>query len=236
MRIGWFDGNAGASGDMMLGALVGAGVPLDVLQSAVDPMDLPVTLSSELVERGGLGATKVHVDAPEQTAHRHLPDVLALFASLDEPVRMAASAVFRRLAEAEAAVHQMPIEQVHFHEVGALDSIADIVGACAGIQYLGLDRIACSTLSLGTGSTHGAHGPLPVPVPAVLELVKGVSAVQAGPAPFESTTPTGAALLVTLVDEWQPMPSMTIEQIGMGAGSKDSPDVANILRLIIGTD
>jgi uncharacterized protein (TIGR00299 family) protein len=234
MKIGWFDGGAGASGDMLLGALVGAGVPLEALQASLAPLGLPIGLRSEPVDRGGLGATKVHVDVAVETTYRHLPDILELFELLDRPVQALASEVFQRLAAAEADVHQMPIDQVHFHEVGALDSIADVVAGVAGMLHLGLDHVSCSTLSLGSGSTRGAHGPIPVPVPAVLQLMKGISAVQAGPAPFESTTPTGAALLVTLVDTWQPMPAMTIESVGMGAGSKDSHDVANVLRLVVG--
>jgi len=227
MTIVWFDGGAGASGDMMLGALVGAGVPLTVLQTSLDPFDLGISLRVEDVQRGGLGATKVHVDVPETRTMRHLPEI-------DPSVRQSASAVFQRLAEAEASVHQTSIDEVHFHEVGALDSIADVVASCAGIQHLNLEAIYCSTLSLGNGNTRGAHGPIPVPVPAVLQIMKGVTAVQAGPAPFESTTPTGAALLAELVDVWGPMPPMTIDTIGMGAGTKDSTEVANVLRVVLG--
>jgi len=234
MTIVWFDGGAGASGDMMLGALVGAGVPLTVLQTSLDPFDLGISLRVEDVQRGGLGATKVHVDVPETRTMRHLPEILGLFESLDPSVRQSASAVFQRLAEAEASVHQTSIDEVHFHEVGALDSIADVVASCAGIQHLNLEAIYCSTLSLGNGNTRGAHGPIPVPVPAVLQIMKGVTAVQAGPAPFESTTPTGAALLAELVDVWGPMPPMTIDTIGMGAGTKDSTEVANVLRVVLG--
>ena len=234
MTIVWFDGGAGASGDMMLGALVGAGVPLTVLQTSLDPFDLGISLRVEDVQRGGLGATKVHVDVPETRTMRHLPEILALFESLDPSVRQSASAVFQRLAEAEASVHQTSIDEVHFHEVGALDSIADVVASCAGIQHLNLEAIYCSTLSLGNGNTRGAHGPIPVPVPAVLQIMKGVTAVQAGPAPFESTTPTGAALLAELVDVWGPMPPMTIDTIGMGAGTKDSTEVANVHRVVLG--
>ena len=234
MTIVWFDGGAGASGDMMLGALVGAGVPLTVLQTSLDPFDLGISLRVEDVQRGGLGATKVHVDVPETRTMRHLPEILALFESLDPSVRQSASAVFQRLAEAEASVHQTSIDEVHFHEVGALDSIADVVASCAGIQHLNLEAIYCSTLSLGNGNTRGAHGPIPVPVPAVLQIMKGVTAVQAGQAPFESTTPTGAALLAELVDVWGPMPPMTIDTIGMGAGTKDSTEVANVLRVVLG--
>jgi len=234
--IGWFDGGAGASGDMMLGALVGAGVPLEVIAASVDALDLGIGLRLEEVQRASLGATRIHVDVPETTVMRHLPDVVGLFGGLDPAVRATATEVFERLAAAEAAVHRMPIDQVHFHEVGALDSIADVVGAAAGIAHLGLDRLWCSSLSLGSGSTRGAHGPMPVPAPAVLELLAGDIPVQAGPASFESTTPTGAAILVTAVDQWGPMPPMQISAVGKGAGARDSDEVANLLRLVVGTE
>ena len=130
----------------------------------------------------------------------------------------------------------MPIDQVHFHEVGALDSIADVVGAAAGFAHLDLDRVWCSSLSLGSGSTRGAHGPMPIPAPAVLELLAGDIPVQAGPAPFESTTPTGAALLVTAVDQWGPLPAMQVHTVGKGAGARDSDEVANLLRLVVGAE
>jgi len=235
MKVGWIDGTAGASGDMLLGALVGSGVPLATLQAPIDALDLGVELRVEQVERGGLGATKVHVEVPSTTVMRHLPEIVALFAALPAPIASGATDVFERLAVAEAAVHQTTVDDVHFHEVGALDSIADVVGAVAGFDHLKLDQLFCSTLSLGSGMTRGAHGPLPIPVPAVLQLLTGVTAVQSGPAPFESTTPTGAALLTALVDEWTPMPHMTINSIGMGAGSKDSDVIANALRLLVGT-
>lgn len=233
--IGWFDGGAGASGDMLLGAFVGAGVPLEVPSASIGTLDLGVTLYSEQVQRAGLDATRIHVEVPDSTVVRHLPDILELFAQLDAGVRTIATAVFERLAEAEARVHGTSIDEVHFHEVGALDSIADIVGAAACVVHLGLDRIHCSALSLGSGSTRGAHGPIPIPAPAVLEVLTGVAPMQAGPAPFESTTPTGAAVLATIVDTWCPMPPMTVTTVGKGAGGRDSDQVANVLRLVLGS-
>ncbi len=234
--IGWFDGGAGASGDMLLGALIDAGVPLEVVAEAIDGLDLGIVLQPEAVQRASLGATRIHVEVPDTTVMRHLPDVVALFGMLDPAVRAIAVEVFERLAAAEAAVHRMPVEQVHFHEVGALDSIADVVGAAAGLVHLNLTRLCCSRLSLGSGSTRGAHGPIPVPAPAVLELLAGDIPVQAGPAPFESTTPTGAAVLATVVDEWGPLPAMRVDAVGKGAGARDSDQVANLLRLVIGTE
>lgn len=236
--IGWLDAQAGASGDMLLGALVDAGVPLAVLQADVDELGLELRLTAEPTTRAGLAATRVHVKAgdvaAEQagTTHRSWKDVRALLDRLTHPSQP--QEVFRRLAEAEAAVHGTSPDEVAFHEVGALDALADVVAVCAGFRHLGLERLVCSTVSLGSGTARGAHGPLPVPVPAVLRLLDGVP-VQAGAAPFESTTPTGAALLATLVDEWGPLPPMRLGRSGSGAGSRDSEQVCNALRLVLGT-
>lgn len=237
--IGWFDGSAGASGDMMLGALVDAGVPIEVVQAPLDRLGLGIGLRVEHVVRAGLGALRVHVDLPETRTLRHLADIVALLAPLDDRLRSAAGAVFSRLARAEAAVHRTTPDEVHFHEVGALDSIADVVGACAGLRHLcddlGVTGMRCSTLALGNGRARSAHGPIPVPVPAVVELLTGIAPVEAGPSPFESTTPTGAALLAEWVDGWGPMPPMTIVASGLGAGSRDISESANALRLLLGT-
>ena len=236
MSIGWLDCRAGASGDMLLGALVDAGAPLDVMQAAVDAVGVePVRLSTEQVQRGGLGALRVHVEVADTATTRTWADVRSLLtnAALDEQVRATALAAFERLAAAEAAVHRVGAEDVHFHEVGALDAIADVVGAAAGLHALGLSRLTASTVSLGSGSTRGAHGPLPVPAPAVLELLAGAP-VTAGAAPYEMTTPTGAALLATVVDAWGELPPMTVTRTGMGAGGRDPAEVANVLRLVVG--
>jgi uncharacterized protein (TIGR00299 family) protein len=194
-----------------------------------------VSLRVEAVQRGGLGATRVHVDAAGTDSLRTWQDVRALLdgAELDEPVRATAMAVFGRLAEAEAAVHRVPVDEVHFHEVGALDALADVVGTAAGLHHLGLTALTASTVSLGSGSSRGAHGPLPVPAPAVLALLAGAP-VRAGAAPHEMTTPTGAAILATVVTGWGELPSMTVHRVGMGAGGRDVPEVANVLRLAVG--
>lgn len=235
--IGWLDAQAGASGDMLLGALVDAGVPLGVLQGAVDQLGLDIALTATTTSRAGLGATKVDVHAPEDGTSRTWSDVRLLLASArssaEEPAASPAHEVFRRLAEAEAAVHRVPVDEVHFHEVGALDALTDIVGTVAGFAHLGLSALHCSTVALGSGSTRGAHGPLPVPAPAVLSLLAG-KPVQAGASPHESTTPTGAALLATLVTAWGAMPPMSVTRTGMGAGSRDPGEVANVLRLVLG--
>jgi len=234
--IGWVDGQAGASGDMLLGALVDTGVPLAVLQQAVDALDVEqVTLTATPVTRAGLGAVQVDVQAADTAIGRTWADVSQLIqrAALADPVRRTALEVFDALASAEAAVHRVPAEQVHFHEVGALDALADVVGAAAGLHHLGLSAVHCSPLSLGSGTTRGAHGPLPVPVPAVLALLGG-RPVQAGGSAHEMTTPTGAALLRTVVTDWGPLPAMAPARTGHGAGSRDPGEFANVLRLVLG--
>lgn len=237
--IGWLDCGAGASGDMLLGALVDAGAPLHVLQAAIDAVGVePVLLRAEQVQRGGLGALRVHVEVAGTgagPATRTWADVRGLLedADLADAVRDVALGVFARLAAAEGAVHRVPAEQVHFHEVGALDAIADVVGACAGAHALGLSGLAASPVALGSGIARGAHGPLPVPAPAVLALLAGAP-VHAGPVPHESTTPTGAALLAELVSDWGPLPAMTVRRVGTGAGGRDPAEAANVLRLVLG--
>lgn len=233
-RIGWIDGQAGASGDMLLAALCDAGVALTAMAGQIDRLNLGIVLRPERVQRAGLGALKMHVEVPEARTVCHLPDIVAMFAPLDPPVAALATSVFQRLAQAEAAVHSVDVDQVHFHEVGALDSIADIVGVSAGLVELGLDELHCSTLSLGQGQTRGAHGPIPVPAPAVLALLAGDAKVQAGPAPHECTTPTGAALLAETVDVWGALPTMAIDSTGIGAGTRDVDEVANVVRLVVG--
>ena len=234
--IGWLDCSAGMSGDMLLGALVDAGVPLTVLQSAVDAVDVePVTLHVSDVVRSGIGACKVDVQVADSAATRSWSDVRGLLeaATLDEPVRALALDVFARLATAEAAVHRVAVDDVHFHEVGALDAIADVVGCAAGLVHLGLTSLTASTVTVGSGTTRGAHGPLPVPPPAVLALLSGAP-VQAGPVAKEMTTPTGAALLAATVSGFGPLPPMSLLRTGSGAGGRDPAEVANVLRLVLG--
>ncbi|MCW2668584.1 MAG: hypothetical protein JWO27_481 [Frankiales bacterium] len=224
--IGWLDAQAGVSGDMLLGALVDAGVPPAVLTDAVGGLGLDIRFEVSKVERGGLAATYVDVLTRDDQVSRSWRDVQQL-------VSGTAYAVFERLAHAEAAIHGVAVEDVHFHEVGAHDALADVVGAVAGFEHLGLAALHCSTVSLGSGTARGAHGPLPVPVPAVLALLQDVP-VQAGLSPYEMTTPTGAALLATLVTDWGPLPPMRPARTGHGAGTRDPQEVANILRLTLG--
>jgi len=234
--IGWLDCTAGASGDMLLGALVDAGAPLDVLQAAVDAVGVePVRLRAEPVLRAGLGATRVHVEVADTSSGRTWADIRELLgaAALAEPVRALALDVFGRLAQAEAQVHRIPADEVHFHEVGALDAVADVVGVAAGLHTLGLTGLHAGPVSLGSGSTRGAHGALPVPVPAVLALLAGAP-VQGGAVPHEMCTPTGAALLAATVTTWGDLPPMTLSRVGTGAGGRDPVETANVLRLVLG--
>jgi uncharacterized protein (TIGR00299 family) protein len=234
--IAWLDLAAGASGDMLLGALVDAGVPLDVPARAVGGLPVePVVLTTEQVTRHGLGATRVHVHAPPSSTHRTWPHVRAILADadLDDAIRGRALAVFERLALAEGRVHRVDPDEVHFHEVGALDALADVVGVVAGFAHLGLDRLAASPVALGSGSARGAHGVVPVPAPAVLDLLAGIPVV-AGPVPAETCTPTGAALLAELVDDWTTLPPMRVSRTGYGAGGRDPEERPNVVRLVLG--
>jgi uncharacterized protein (TIGR00299 family) protein len=226
----WVDASAGASGDMLLGALVGAGVPLAVLQDAVDAVSPePVTLRVEQVTRAGFAATRVHVEVADSVHHRTWRDVRSM---LDD-APPAAVAAFERLAVAEGAVHGHDPLDVHFHEVGALDAIADVVGVCAGFAHLGASDVVVSPVAVGSGSVRGAHGVLPVPPPAVTELLRGVPSY-AGPGVGESCTPTGAALLATLATAWGPQPALVTDRVGVGAGGRDPETHANVLRLLVG--
>jgi uncharacterized protein (TIGR00299 family) protein len=236
VTIGWLDLSAGASGDMLLGALVDAGVSLDVPAAAIAALPVEqIRLVPEQVTRHGLGATRIHVHAAESSAHRTWADVRALLldADLPTPVREGALAVFERLAVAEGRVHRTSPEDVHFHEVGALDALADVVGVVAGFEHLGLTRLLASPVALGSGSARGAHGVVPIPGPAVLELLAGIPVV-AGAVPAEMCTPTGAALLAARVDEWTTLPPMRVERVGTGAGGRDPAELPNVVRLVLG--
>ena len=232
MTAVWVDASSGASGDMLLGALVGAGVPVRVLQEALDEVaPEPIVLRVEDVRRGGLAATRVHVEVAESHHHRTWRDVRALIAGND-----VALAVFERLAVAEAAVHGTTPDEVHFHEVGALDAIADVVGVCAGFGHLGAESVTVSPVAVGSGTVQGAHGTLPVPPPAVAALLRGVPSYAGPPGSpaIELCTPTGAALLTTLATAWGPQPAMTVDAIGVGAGGREVEGHANALRILAG--
>jgi uncharacterized protein (TIGR00299 family) protein len=236
MRAAHFDCFSGISGDMTLGALIDAGVDAEAIRAAVDSLGLPVQLEIEKIRKGGFAATSVRVAAPDEHEHRFLPDVEAILARgrLTDRQRDLALRIFRRLAVAEATVHGMPLEKVHFHEVGALDSIADIVGAAVGLDLLGVERFTSRSVPTGSGTVKCAHGLMPIPAPGTAELLKGVP-LAASPIKAELTTPTGAAILTTVVGEWIEQPVMTVERIGHGAGRREFVEQPNLLRLFVGT-
>jgi uncharacterized protein (TIGR00299 family) protein len=221
---------------MVLGAAIDLGVPVEAIRSAIDSLGLPITLEVERVKRCGFAATKATVSAPDQEDYRFLPDIEALLtkAALAPRQRELATTIFRRIAAAEAAAHGMPLDRVHFHEVGALDSIADVVGAAVGLDLLAVERFTSSPVPTGTGTVKAAHGVMPVPTPGTLELLKGVP-LAASKVEFELTTPTGAAILTSVVGAYVASPAMTVERVGSGAGTKDFLDRPNILRLLLGT-
>lgn len=238
-RIGWWQCLAGASGDMCLGAVVDAGAPLDVLQGAVDAIGVdPVRLRAGAATRGGIAATKVDVEVAQTSVIRTWGNVRTLLerADLPEGVRTTAYDVFERLARAESSAHRIPVDQVHFHEVGALDAIADVVGTVAGLHALGITSMTSSAVAVGHGMTRGEHGLLPIPTPAVLALFQDVGApIYSGGVPVELCTPTGAALIAATTRAWGDMPAMRVSTVGVGAGGRDLDELPNVLRLVIGT-
>jgi len=236
VRVAHFDCFSGISGDMTLAALIDAGVDADAIQDGIASLGLPVRLEIEKVRKGGFAATYVRVEAEEEKSHRFLPQVEEILnrGKLTSRQRELATKIFRRLAEAEAAVHGLPLEKVHFHEVGALDSIADIAGAAIGLDLLGAQRFTGGPVATGSGMVQCAHGLMPIPTPGTAELLKGVP-LRPCTIKAELTTPTGAAILSTIVSEWTDQPAMTIERIGHGAGRRELVEQPNILRLFVGT-
>ena len=236
MKIAYLDCYSGIAGDMLLGALIDVGVPADALRAEIAKLNLDgVELQAEKCVRRGITGTDVKVVTGHDHAHRHLSTIEKIISGSDlaAGVKERAITVFRRLGKAEAAIHGVPIEKVHFHEVGAIDAIVDIVGACIGLDLLGVEKIYCSALNLGSGTVKAAHGVMPVPAPATAKLVQGLPTYSDGPA-VELTTPTGAAIVSTLAESFGPMPAMTISSVGYGAGDKDFPDRANMVRLVVG--
>src|SRR6185312_5680175 len=229
VRVAHFDCFSGISGDMVLGALLDSGVDAAAIRAALESLGLPIQLEIERVKRCGFAATKATVIAEDQENYRFLPDIEAILARgrLTEKQRGLALGIFRKLAAAESAAHGLPLERVHFHEVGALDSIADIVGAAVGLDLLGVERFTSSPVPPGSGSVKGAHGIMPVPTPGTAELLKGVPLATSS-VKGELTTPTGAAILTSVVTEFTSSPAMTIERIGSGAGTKDFLEQPNI--------
>ena len=233
--IAYFDCVSGASGDMILGAMVDAGLPLEDLQGQIDRLGLSgLALRASSVKKKGFGATQVDVLTEDAQHHRHYTEIREIIdsSSLSEAVKERSLRVFYRLAEVESHIHRIGIEEVHFHEVGALDAIADIVGAVAGLDLLEVNRMEVSPLPLGTGFVQSAHGKQPIPAPATLALVRGVPVRGTG-VEAELVTPTGAALLTTLADSFGPMPAMRPKAVGYGAGARDL-EWPNVLRMVLG--
>ena len=233
----WIDATAGVSGGMLLGALVGAGAPVGVLADAMDKVAPgEVLLDVEDVRRGDdVLATRCRVEVPDTTTQRTWREVERLIggAGLHEDVRSLTHDVFCRLAEAEGEVHRQPVEDVHLRESGTLDAIADVVGVCAAVVHLGVDRIVCSEVSVGGATVSSGKDAPPVPPPAVVELLRGVPGSGA-PGALGLCTPVGAALLTTLADGWGPQPAMSLSNVGVGASAGDPDEAVTVLRLVIG--
>jgi pyridinium-3,5-bisthiocarboxylic acid mononucleotide nickel chelatase len=258
-RVLYFDCFSGISGDMALGAMLDAGLPLADLKRALGSLALgDAHVHATRVLRTGVSATKfsvhehkhdrahdhrhdhehTHAHGNERGhahAHRSLPEIFALIdgSSLSVEARDRAKAMFQRLGEAEAAIHQMPVEQVHLHEVGALDSIIDIVGIVFAMEWAGADRVVCSPLNVGGGMVHSAHGVFPVPAPATVSLL-GDAPIYSGAVQKELVTPTGALIATTYASSFGPVPAMSVERVGYGAGDRDDPLTPNVLRILIG--
>jgi pyridinium-3,5-bisthiocarboxylic acid mononucleotide nickel chelatase len=237
MKIAYLDCLSGISGDMTLGALVDSGIELAAIQAGIDSLGFPnIKLTAEETKRRGFRACKVNVLHEPEHAHRHLHHITEKIDAstvLTPPQKDLAKRIFTCIGEAEAKVHGTTLRKVHFHEVGAVDSIADIVGCAVGLSLLGVDRIVCSPVPTGTGFIDIEHGRVSVPAPATAEILKGVP-LAPSVVTCELTTPTGAAIVKTVADEFGPLPPMTMQSIGLGAGDRDMKEQANILRLIVG--
>lgn len=235
MKIAFFDAFSGIAGDMTVAALIDAGADADALIRGLDSLGTGASFVVERVKMKGIMSTRFTVEHEDQKKHRHLPHIVKMIEAADLPARAKRDAirVFEALGEAEATVHGTPVERVHFHEVGAVDSICDIVGACLGLNLLGIEAVYCSPINTGSGTVVADHGVMPVPAPATALLLKGKPVYASGPE-SELTTPTGAALMAALSQGFGPMPAMTISSTGFGAGTKEFPGQANVLRLILG--
>lgn len=238
MNTAWFECATGISGDMTLAALIDAGADPDQVRSAVSSLGLPdIRLRIETVIKGGFRSLQVLVEHPEQHAHRGLPEIRRIVhaaTGLSDRQKQLALQMFQVIAEAEARVHGSTVDKVHFHEVGAIDSIVDIVGVAVAFDLLQIERVICSPVPPGRGFVKIDHGICPVPAPGTAEILRGIPLAQV-PIEAELTTPTGAAIVRTLTDSFGPMPAFTISAIGCGCGMKDFPGRANILRIFIGS-
>lgn len=235
MKIAYFDCISGISGDMILGALLDLGLPLESLRQELSALGISgYEIKCDKVFKNGFRATKCDVIVSDDVHERHFSDIKDIInhSRLSEKIRQRALDVFHRLAEVEAEIHGVPVDEVHLHEVGGLDTIIDVAGTLIGLELLGIDRVVASPLPLGRGAIQGAHGVIPLPAPAALGLLKGAPVVGIDYA-FEFVTPTGAALLSSLADSFGVIPAMTLTSIGYGAGGRDLP-IPNLLRIIIG--
>jgi uncharacterized protein (TIGR00299 family) protein len=235
LKVCYIDAFSGLAGDMLVGAFADAGADRGAISRALDSFGVGAICEWDRVSRRGVSATKFRVGVSEPPKHRHLSGILKLIqaAELSPSVKARAERVFRVLGEAEAAVHGIDIEKVHFHEVGAVDSICDIVGICLCIDLLGIEHIYCSPINVGSGTVNTEHGVLPVPAPATAKLLEGKPIYARGPA-LELTTPTGAAVVAALAEEFGAMPPMRVQRIGYGAGDHDFKEHANVVRVMIG--
>ena len=238
MKIAYLDCPSGIAGDMMLAALIDAGVPAERISDAIRSLGIEgVELVVEETKRKGFRGLHVEVVHPAEHAHRHLHHIDAMIdasETLTPRQKDLAKRIFLKVGEAEAKVHGTTLQKVHFHEVGAVDSIADIVGTAVGWDLLEVDRVVCSPIPTGTGFIEIAHGRCSVPAPATAEILRGIP-LQTSDVPYELTTPTGAAIVATVVDQFGPLPSLRIEKIGYGCGTRELENQPNLLRLVIGT-
>ncbi len=235
MTICYIDAFSGLAGDMLTAALADAGADTATITQALNSFALNAEIEWEPVQRRGIAALKFRVKNTETAKHRHLPDILKMIqsANLPDAVKASAARVFEVLAEAESAIHGLPLEKVHFHEVGAVDSICDIVAICLALHLLKVDEVHCSAINTGSGTVNTEHGMLPVPAPATARLLQNKPIYARGPA-LELTTPTGAAVVAALAKTFGTMPPMSIEAIGYGAGDHDFKEHANVVRVLIG--
>ncbi|MDE3197068.1 MAG: nickel pincer cofactor biosynthesis protein LarC [Acidobacteriota bacterium] len=229
------DAFSGLAGDMLVGAFADAGADRDTITRSLAGLATGGSVTWDRVQRRGMAASKFRVSVDEPQKHRHLSGILRMIQGADLPdaVKASSERVFRALAEAEAAVHGTSIEKVHFHEVGAVDSICDIVGACLAVNLLGIERIYCSPVNVGSGTVNTEHGVLPVPAPATAKLLHGRPIYSQGPA-MELTTPTGAAFVTALAEGFGAMPPMRVASTGYGAGDRDFKEQANVVRVMVG--
>jgi uncharacterized protein (TIGR00299 family) protein len=239
VKIAYFDCFSGISGDMILGALVDAGVPFDRLQEGLSKLNLyGYTLTASTVLKKGIKATKVDVviESPELPGRplKYLREIISESA-LDLSVKEQSLSIIQRLAGAEAVVHNCPVEEVHFHEVGHMDTIVDVVGAVYGLQLLDVGRVVASPIDTGSGYVRMSHGVFPIPAPATAELLKGIPVYSSGIG-RELTTPTGAAIITTIASSFQALPEMRLLAVGYGAGGWDLPEKANVLRILVGEE